>query len=63
MVSFLILRVRKASCGVRTVQKMKIITFRRLEAVRVIPIYAQMSWNERRVVIHLQRLQGGNFQE
>lgn len=63
VVSFLIPRVSKASCGVRIIQKIKkkIFAFRRMEAIQVIPPCAEMSWSERRVVIHLQRLQWGEY--
>lgn len=61
VVSFLIPRVSKASCGVRLIQKMKIFAFRRMEAIQVISMCTEMSWSERRAVIHLQRLQWGEY--
>ena len=61
--SFLTLRVSKASSGVRIIQKMKIFAFRRMEAVQVIATFMEMSWSERGVVIHLQRLQWGDIKE
>ena len=61
MVSFLIPRVSKAICGVRLIQKIKIFAFRRMEAIQVISMCTEMSWSYRRVVIHLQRLQWGEY--
>lgn len=45
VVSFFILRGSKANCGERITQKMKIITFRRLE-VQVLPRCIQESWGD-----------------